>query len=291
MKQKTAGIALVILSAIIFGSAPLFAKTIYSHGSNPMTVTVHRAVICTIILWAVQAFYVRQSFRITWKELKKLFFCSVGFILTPMLLYSSYNYLSSGLSTTIHFVYPVLVVICCVTLFREKLTVKKLICCVLCMLGIVCFYTPDGSIDIIGILIAFLSGVTYTFYVVYLDKSGLEKMPSIKLGFWLNLICSVEAVIVSLCMDQLTFALEPVAWGASLLFATICCVAVLSFQVGIKYVGPQNASLLSAFEPATSVVLGILVFHEQLTLQSALGIVSILVSVILLSAGTSAEKQ
>ncbi len=291
MKNKTAGIALVIFSAIIFGSAPLFAKAIYSHGSNSMTFTVHRTVVCALILWAVQAFYVRQSFRITWKELKHLVLCSIGFILTPMLLYSSYNYLSSGLSTTIHFVYPVLVVVTCVTFFREKLTAKKLICCVLCMLGIVCFYTPDGSIDIIGVLIAFLSGVTYTFYVVYLDKSGLEEMPAIKLGFWLNLICSVEAVIAAACMNQLTFALEPVAWGASLLFAAICCAAVLAFQVGVKYVGSQNASLLSAFEPATSVILGILVFHEQLTLQSVLGIVSILVSVILLSAGKSAETR
>ena len=285
MHSKIKGTILAIFSAIIFGTAPLFAKAIYSHGSNAMTFTVHRAVVCTVLLWAVQKFYVRESFRITAKELLKLFICSVGFILTPILLYSSYNYLSSGLSTTIHFVYPVLVVICCVAFFREKLTVKKIVCCALCMLGIVCFYTPDGSISFTGILIAFLSGITYTFYVVYLDKSGLEEIPPIKLGFWLNLLCSVEVIIASLCMGQLTFALEPIAWGASLLFAAICCAAVVAFQEGVKYVGSQNASLLSAFEPVTSVVLGILIFHEQLTVPSALGIVSILVSVILLSVG------
>lgn len=291
MHNKLKGTVLAIFSAIIFGTAPLFAKAIYSCGSNAMTFTVHRTVVCTILLFIVQTLYVKEPLRITWNELKKLFICSIGFVLTPILLYSSYNYISSGLSTTIHFVYPVLVVICCLAFFREKLTVKKAVCCVLCMAGIVCFYTPDGSISFTGILIAFLSGITYTFYVVYLDKSGLQDIHPIKLGFWLNLLCSVEVIIASLCMNQLTFDLQPIAWGASILFAAICCAAVIAFQEGVKYVGSQSASLLSAFEPVTSVVLGILVFHEQLTFLSALGIVSILVSVILLSAEKSTESE
>ena len=290
MNDKTKGTLLTIISAIIFGTAPLFAKAIYANGSNSITFVVHRAVVCAIWSWAIQAFYVRESFKITWQEFKKVFICSVGFILTPLLLYSAYNYLSSGLSTTIHFVYPVLVLLGCVLFYREKVNLKKIICCVLCMVGIICFYTPDGSISITGILIALSSGVTYAFYVVYLDKSGLQSIPAFKLNFWINFLSGIEIVIVAICTKQLTFGLAPIAWGASLLYATLCCIGCIAFQVGTKHVGAQSASLLSAFEPATSVVLGILIFSEQLTLLSAMGIISILVSVILLSLGNSEEK-
>lgn len=283
MQTKAKGTFLTIISAIIFGTAPLFAKAIYANGSNSITFVVHRAVVCAVLSWAIQAFYVREPFRITWKEFKKAFICSVGFILTPLLLYSAYNYLSSGLSTTIHFVYPVLVLLACVLFFREKVNAKKIICCVLCMVGIICFYTPDGSISIIGILIALLSGCTYAFYVVYLDKSGLQSIPPFKLNFWINFLSSIEIIIIALCTKQLTFALEPIAWGASIFYAVLCCIGCVAFQEGTKYVGAQSASLLSAFEPATSVVLGIAIFHEQLTVASAIGIVSILISVILLS--------
>lgn len=274
----------MILSAVLFGLNPLLAKTIYANGGNSLTLTFHRMLFGSAGLWVMHHFLTGGPIGITKKELKKLLICSLGYFTTPVLLFTSYNYLSSGMSTTIHFVYPVLVLLGCVLFYKEKLTPVKLICCALCMAGIICFYTPGGSVSLKGILIAFCSGATYAFYIIYLSNSGLQSMPPYKLSFWLCLISAGAVGLFALALGQLTFALTPLGWGLSLLFAVICgCVASLAFQVGAKYVGPQNASLLSTFEPLTSVIVGVVVYSEALTARSVGGIVCILLAVVLLT--------
>ncbi|MGI6076641.1 MAG: EamA family transporter [Fastidiosipilaceae bacterium] len=59
-------------------------------------------------------------------------------------------------------------------------------------------------------------------------------------------------------------------------------IATLTFPIGIKKIGPQNASLFSTFEPVTSVVLGIIIFQETVSMCSVSAIIYIIVSATLL---------
>ena len=47
----------------------------------------------------------------------------------------------------------------------------------------------------------------------------------------------------------------------------------------VRYIGPTLTSLFGALEPLTAVVLGIIVFRESFTMQSAVGILLILLAV------------
>ena len=72
-------------------------------------------------------------------------------------------------------------------------------------------------------------------------------------------------------------------WIASILFGIgISGVAVVLFQYGVKQVGAQNTSLLSTFEPVTSVIVGFLFMRERLTTQSGIGIGLILLAIFIL---------
>lgn len=284
MTQCIKGFCLVILSAVIFGFDPLIAKTVYANGSNALNLTFHRLFFGMPCLFLIQCMTSKVSLIITKTELKKLLICSAGYALTPVFLLSSYNYVSSGMATTVHFVYPVLVLLGCAIFYREKVSTLKCICCVLCMGGILCFYTPGNTGSLKGITIAFISGIIYAFYIVYLSKSGLQTMPPYKRGFYLTFFGSVEVFVVTLLTGQLTFHLTLLGWELSVFFAILVSViATIAFQVGTKYIGPQNASLLSTFEPLTSVIVGVLVFHENIVLRSIIGIICILLAVVLLT--------
>ena len=67
-------------------------------------------------------------------------------------------------------------------------------------------------------------------------------------------------------------------------FGLFSGMAVVLYQLGTKYIGPQKTALFSTFEPLTSVVIGITVYKEALTLRTAAGLISILAAVILLAA-------
>ena len=71
----------------------------------------------------------------------------------------------------------------------------------------------------------------------------------------------------------------------------VSVIAVLLFQHGVLVTGGLKASLLSTFEPLTSLFIGVIVFHELLTVRQWIGIIFVLVSVILLVIPVGAKKE
>lgn len=282
--MKTKGILLTILSAVLFGFNPLLSKQIYALGGNSVTLSFFRMLITALAFWILNVIWLHEDFRVDGREFRKLFFCAQGYCLTPYLLWSSYNYLPSGLATTIHFVYPVLVLLGSIIFYHEGLTGKKAVSCIFCVAGIICLCHMDGSISMTGFLIAFASGVTYTSYILLLDHCGLVNIHPYKLSFWLSAIGAVELLIISVLTRNFTLDIAPVGWFLTLIFALLAgAVASTAFQLGTKYIGAQSASMLSTFEPLTSVLIGILVYHEVMTGRTAVGIAAILLSVIIVS--------
>ena len=140
----------------------------------------------------------------------------------------------------------------------------KFISVILCTAGIVLLYDGSESVSIVGVLLAFISGLTYAFYVLYIDKSGLTTMNPIKLTFYLSIVGSIVMFFFSLGSKQFTLGLNPVGWLFTVILAVVIAFGAVSLlNVGIKLVGPQSASILSTLEPITSVVIGALVFDKS----------------------------
>lgn len=262
---------------------PLAAKIIYSNGSNSLTLTFHRLLFSAPLLYVLFRRKTNESIKLNKAELRNMIILSIGYVSTPMLLLSSYNFTSSGTATTIHFIYPVLVLIGCAIFFKEKINRIRGISCILCMVGLITFYTPGDDMGFVGIILALLSGITYSFYIIYFSKSGLQHMNTFKVAFYLSSIGSLEVLVISIITKTLTFNLNALALALSIFFAFATSgIATLLFQAGTRIVGPQKASLLSTFEPLTSVIVGVMLLNENLSFISTIGIVCILVSVVLL---------
>ena len=74
-----------------------------------------------------------------------------------------------------------------------------------------------------------------------------------------------------------TSGLQLVADGYTWLPAT--AISNITLVRAIKYAGPTLTSILGAMEPLTAVVIGVFVFKELFTLNSAIGIILILLAV------------
>lgn len=294
MQAAIKGIFLTVLSAVFYGLNPLFSKTITAGGCDPLTQTFARLAAGTLIFLLVAVLRggsLRAQLRITRRERKDILICCIGYGLIGPLLFASYDHLPSALATTLHFVYPVLVVIACIVFRYERASRRKLICCALCFAGILCFYTPGGSVSAYGAFLALASGAAWAYYIVHLNASGLVEMEPIKLAFWLCAFSTVLLGVITPAAGGFSFPTEPFTCGA---LAAYCCVstaASLLFQVGNRYIGAQSASMLSTFEPLTSVLVGVLVYHEVLTARTLLGIVCILLAVLLLAAEGGTHKE
>ncbi|MDD4320836.1 MAG: DMT family transporter [Acidaminococcaceae bacterium] len=293
MNSHTKGIFYIIVSAVIFGMMPIAAKIIYINGSNPLTLTFHRFIFsipCLFFMCSLSKIKIRFPSRIYFVELVTL---ALGYTITPLLLFISYSYIASGLATTVHFVYPVLVLLGCALFFHERINKVQVLCCILCLCGISSFYTPGNVANITGIVIAFASGITYAFYIIFLAKSGMRGVSSALLGLYLAIIASIILLVVNLVLGTLTFELTATGWILSILFGVgTSGFATVLFQMGVSEIGPQNGSLLSTFEPLTSVFAGVLLLGETLSFTAIIGVIYILVAIILLTiSDTRAVKK
>ena len=283
MNERTKGFFLVILSAAVFGVLPVIVRSINACGSNSVMTSFLRFLLSLIPLYlAVRAN--KSGLRITKTEAIKILLIAVcGLGGTSVLLFLSYNYIPSGMATTIHFVYPVFVILGSILFLKQKVSPLKLLCVALCFGGILLFYGGgDGNVQPLGLFLAFVSGITYAFYIVFLDVSGLAKMDPTKMIFYMNLFSAIMVGILAGATGSFTLAISLKGWILALFLAiVISFLAVRSFQLGVRYIGPQNAAILSTFEPITSLIVGILVYQEAFTLAGIAGCVLILSSVVI----------
>lgn len=278
------GLALVILSAIMFGTMPPFARLIYANGGTPFSLTFHRFLFSFPILFLISKIQKEPTYRPSKKQLVWLIEVCFGFIMTPLLLYSSYNYISSGMATTLHFVYPVIVILLCSLALKEAITKNQALCCSLCIVGILCFYTPDGVGNFIGIFAALSSGITFAVYIVLLSKNRIFEIPTYQLAAWLSFLGAILLLPITIVTGDAIPPMTVPGWILTILFSLIMSgIASVAFQVGTRYCGAQAASFASTFEPLTSIILGIIIYHEAITVKISLGILCILCAIIVLS--------
>ena len=158
------GYVFTILSAVIFGSMPFMAKYIYTDGVNAISLVLFRNLFAIPIITFL-AYKQSKSFVIPKKSLfPTTIIAVIGCCVTPVLLFSSYNFIDSSVATTFHFIYPAMVILLGALFMKQKITFKTLICVLLCVGGISLFYNPNTSIDWRGAALVILSSVLIAFF-------------------------------------------------------------------------------------------------------------------------------
>ncbi|HWP51397.1 MAG TPA: DMT family transporter [Clostridia bacterium] len=284
MDNYLKGCVYIILSAVIFGCMPLMAKNIYAEGVNAISLVLLRNVLALPVLYLLLRAK-KISIRPAGGQIKCIALLGLfGSVLTPALLFYSYNYISSGMATTLHFVYPVFVLLGCAVFFHDKIGPVKCCCVLLSSVGMLFFYTPGEAAQFFGMALAVISGVAYAVYIIYLDKSGMGKENPFKVGFGMAAVCTLFLGSGITLTGNLTLPKTAFGWALCFFFAmTIVVGAVVLFQMGAAIVGPQRAAILSTFEPITGIVVGILALNEPFGFKTALGSVLIIASVVLLT--------
>lgn len=287
--NKTKGLTFGILAGFIYGFTPILGKLTYLEGSNPMSLTFYRNLL-SIPFFFVMLKYNKVPLKVEKKQSKQL--AILGFLasVTALSLYGSYNYISVGMSTTIHYIYPVLVTAACIVIFNDKISKDKVVSLILSTIGITLFF--EGSINIIGIFMAFLSGVFFAGYLLFMDKSGLNTIYPFKITFYTATFSSLYLFIFGIISKNLVFSMTFKGWFFTILVAVFVSFLANTFvALGVKYVGPTVTSIVGMLEPITSIVMGILFLSEPLTLRNILACVLILLGVLIVTLAKEKNKD
>jgi drug/metabolite transporter (DMT)-like permease len=292
MVKQLAGYIMAVLSAVIYGLMPLMAINIYAGGVNAITLVALRNILALPVLAAI-AVIKDKSLKIPIKALPEILSIGiVGMFLTPFLLLSSYNHIDGSAATVLHFIYPVLVVLGGILIFREKATKFGIAGLVLCAAGILFFYDPENTLNFTGGFIAILSGVTCAVYVIMLSRFKHKQIPIFTFSFYVSAIGGGTTLIFALLLGEFTLPVGLSGWGLCILFALSVTVgAVLLYQKSIFLIGGTKASVLSAMEPTTGVIVGIFVIGDDATLLKILGSIFVILAGIVIALEGMIKKK
>ena len=269
------------LSAIIFGLMPLLTKIIIARGATSLTIPFFRVFYVTIVLFFVLKIK-KIDLHLEKRDLLSAILTSIfGSGLTIIILNESYNHVDTGIATSLHFLYPLFVAILCCFFYGEKIKKKQILSLSFALVGIICFMSK-GNGSLFGYFLAIASGLTYAFYLVKMDKSGLVKMNALKLSFYLALFTTIEIFTMNLFMQDVVFKMDALSYGLLLVLAlSSSFLATVLLQKGVLLLGSTRASFICLLEPVTSMIVGILWLNEALTLNKGLGGLAIIISLII----------
>ena len=280
-KKQFIGQLCIIGSAIIFGFTPVLAAISYQGGNNGINMAFLRALVPIPVLLIIGRSLAMPD-KAQWKTGLIAGCLSFG---CTLLLYSSYEYISPGLATTLHFMYPLYVTVYEAVKSRKSPGTVRLTGLALGLIGSALFLDMgEGGSSLLGFALALLSGVTYAAYIVSLGKEAKRPLPL----FRLMLVVSISGVFLcgatGLAMGKLVFSMPPMAWICAIAVALLAAVVgSVLFQKGVREIGGANSALLSLFEPITSVIFSVLLLGDSFSPLKILGSVLILGGLALIS--------
>ncbi len=265
-----------IITGVTYGLNPLFAMPLINKGVAIESILFFRYFFAVVLLGSFLILR-KQDFKISLKQAGILMLLGLLYTSSSMFLFEAYNYIASGLATTLVFLYPVLVAI--IMVFLRVVPSWPVWLAIAATFGGVLIMTQGGAgqaINHVGILLSISSALVYALFIVIINRSkAIAGISNTLLTFY---ALSVGAIVF---IGKIAFSHADIVAGISgsadwtnlvglALLPTIVSTATLA--IATRNIGATKASVLGVFEPITAILVGTLVFDEPLTTNIVVGI-------------------
>lgn len=274
--SKRSAILKIASAMFIFGTIGIFVR----HISLPSGfLAMSRGVMGTIFLLLV---CLLQKKKISFSAIKSNFIplvlsgCFIG--INWILLFEAYKYTTVAVATLCYYLSPVFVIVASVFVLSEKLTVKKVLCVLSALVGIVLVsgVLESFSADARGILFGIGAAVFYAS-VVLLNK----KLKNIS-SYDTTVVQLAAAAITILPYTLLCEEIVPTSFNTKSLIILFILGALhtgLAYALyfgAIKDLPAQTAAIFSYVDPVVAIILSAILLKEKLSPLGIIGAVLIL---------------
>ena len=281
--NRIKGILYAAVSSSTFGLAPFFSLTLLLAGFSAFEVLSYRWGVATIAL-TLFGWCSGCSFRLEKKDFLVVLLLSLLRAVTSFSLLMAYQNIATGVASTIHFMYPLAVSLVMMYFFQEKKSLWVMFAVFMSLLGAALLSSGEleakNGDTIVGLVAACVSVFSYAGYIVGVRMTRAVRINSTVLTCYVMGLGTVLYFIGALTTSGLRLVADGYTWLIILgLALPATAISNITLVRAIKYAGPTLTSILGAMEPLTAVVIGVFVFIELFTLNSAIGIILILLAV------------
>lgn len=271
MKKENTAKLLMAISMLIFGTVPLVVRMIDLSSSER---ALYRAIMAAVLVGGF-LLITRQKLplRDIKKELLLLLLSGAAMGFNWVLLFEAYKYTTVSVATLSYYFAPVIVMMVCPLLFREKMGARQVLSFVMSTAGLVLITgtAGGGSSDLLGI--AFGLGAAVLYATVMLLNKFIKGVTGLHRTF----IQFLAAIAVLTPYVALTSGFNPTALdgrgAVSLLILGLVHtgIAYCMYFSALKELPGQEVAILSYIDPLVAVLVGFIWLDETMTPPQIVG--------------------
>ena len=278
------GIIYAIISSTTFGLIPLFSLPLLHVGMATPAILFYRMLLSALMMGAV-ALTMRRNLRISGHDALTLFLLSLMYAATSLGLLRSYDYIPSGVATTVNFLYPLVVTIAMTLFFHERSSIWIAVAVFISLVGVALLAWGDGGgtkDSVRGLAFAGITVVTYAVYIVGVMKSRTAMLDSLVVAFYVLAFSAGIFLVYALTTSGIGVVHTWHTWRNLLLLALLPTVlSNFTLVLAIQQIGPTMTSILGSMEPLTAVLIGVVHFGERFNLDAGAGLILVITAVII----------
>lgn len=282
-KNALIGYPAGIITGITYGLNPLFGIPLIEGGATIEAILFFRYGIAVVLLGAF-LLVTKQSFKVEPKQAAILLLLGVLYTTSSICLFEAYNYIASGLATTLVFLFPVFVAL--IMAFLGVVPSWPVWASIVAtFIGVIIMTQGEGSeaTNPIGVMLSIGSALAYALFIITINRSkSISSISNTILTFYALLVGTaifLGKTIIS--GGEITTGLENLSSWSNLIGLAILptIISTATLAIATRNIGATKASVLGVFEPITAILVGTLIFGEALTPNIIIGILIAIIAV------------
>lgn len=280
---------LIIIAAVLWGTIGIFINYLSENGFAPLQlVTVRAGVTAAVVLGAILVSD-PGKLRIRLKDIW-IFACNgiCSFVFFNYCYFSAIKLIGLSASAVLLYTAPVFVTLLAFVLFKEKLTLKKIIALPIALAGCALISgagNETAAAPPLGILLGLGSGFGYALYTIF-GRTALKRYDTLTVTFYTFL----SAFIGMLLLPSSNAFSIPAAVKTPGIFIMLTLLGIvtsaipyLCYTKGLS--GAADASkapVIACAEPLVASLIGIALYGESFTVPTAAGMICVLTAIFII---------
>ncbi len=286
MKKKS--LLFIVLAGVLWGTSGIFVNLWSSMGVPPLQITAIRTMLSFPCFLIYTLCFNREALVLRLRDIPFYIGSGITLFTTAACYYAAMKQTTIATAVTLMYTAPILVLGWSVAFFGEKFTFKKglSVICVLIGCGLVSGIVGGIKFDAAGIVLGFLSGVSYGVYNILTKiemRRGCNPITATLYSFFVASVISLIACdfpqIQSLFVNNAVTAIPLAISHAVVTFV----LPYFLYTISLKNLPAGVAAAMGIIEPLSATIFSILIFGEKLSVFSGIGIILILGAVLVLS--------
>lgn len=278
------GIMIVALSAVAFSAMTLTGKFIQSLGVSTNTMLFLRFFLSSAYLGLYFLIKKVPFYKDFIKIKKSLFLCTFTYILMSASFFFSLTLIPAGLATMLLYTFPIHVLYFSYIIKNEPITKNKIYPLTITLMGVILttgLFSKGISFNGIGIVLASLSAVFYSLYVMFIDDMVKEVNPYTS-SFYIFGTSSMGFLALAIVTSTLVIPRDINVLALFIIISFLSLVALVALSKGIELIGPTKTSIVSTIEPLSTLTFGAIIYNEIITPISVVGGLLIILGIVIL---------